>query len=71
MWNVHCLKCGVGKRVEAWKAALRVAVHHAEQTGHYRWVLLYRAGDLQEYILTAWGVERRNVQKYLLTKRVA
>jgi hypothetical protein len=59
MWLVICSRCAFVERERNWKAALCAALGHVRKRGHWGSVTVAREEDDAEYVLTAWGMERR------------
>jgi len=59
MWDVHCERCSFVARERFWQRALWEALEHARRRDHWGGVVVRRLEDDGEYVLKAWGLERR------------
>ena len=63
MWKLSCGRCGYGAELEEWAQALKLAIFHANEWGHWGAILLRRPVDDAGYVLKTWGTERRLLKK--------
>jgi hypothetical protein len=63
VWKVRCMRCGYSEDFDGWKPALALAIFHAQEFNHWKRVVLSRPVDVVGYVLTAYGTERRPLEK--------